>query len=197
MKLILVRHGETESNVKELVQGHTPVPLNEKGLLQARKVALRLKKEPIDVIYSSDLMRARQTSTEIARFHKAPLIYSKLIEERKFGKLAGLPRDEYKRLRDSSGLPKYLYRPPEGENYTDLSKRVKEFLSMVKKKHGRQNVLVVSHGGIIRTFVALLTKKAFEDIFDIEVHGNTAVSVIELKPGLPPKVHYLNSTEHL
>jgi len=197
MKLILVRHGETDSNVQEVVQGQLPVPLNSKGLEQARKVGLRLKAEKIDVIYSSDLERAKQTTAEIARFHKIPLIYSVLLRERKFGKLEGMPSSEYKKLRDSSGLQRHLYRPPRGESYSDIDKRVKRFLSMIRKKHENQNVLIVSHGGVIRIFVALLTKRPLEKIFDLEMHRNTAVSVIELTRGSPPKIHYLNSTEHL
>jgi broad specificity phosphatase PhoE len=196
MKLILVRHGETDWNVRELVQGHKGVPLNKKGLEQAKKAGLRLKKEPIDIIYSSDLKRAKQTAAEIAKFHKVPTRYSKLIRERKFGKLEGISRAEYKKLRDGSGVPKYLYRPPGGENYIDIRKRVRKFLAMLSKKHSNQTVVVVSHGGVIRAFIAIFTKKAFENIYDIE-HNNASISMIELNRGSPPKIHYLNSTEHL
>ena len=197
MKLILVRHGETDSNVQEIVQGQLPVPLNSRGFEQAKKVGLRLKTEKIDVIYSSDLKRAKQTAAEIARFHKIPLIYSVLLRERKFGRLEGMPSEEYKKLRASSGIPRHLYRPPGGESYSDVSKRVRGFLSMIKKRHENENVLLVSHGGVLRIFVALLTKKPLKEVFDIEAHKNTAVSVIELRRGSPPKIHYLNSTEHL
>jgi broad specificity phosphatase PhoE len=197
MKLILVRHGETEWNVKHIVQGHKGVPLNRKGKSQARKVALHLRKEKIDVIYSSDLERARQTTAAIARFHKVPVIYTRLIRERKFGDMEGISIEEYKKVREKSDIPKYRYRPPGGgENYIDIRKRVNKFLAMLKKKHGKQTVLVVSHGGLIRTIVAILTKKPFEDIYEIE-HYNASVSVIELRRGSPPKIHYLNSTEHL
>jgi alpha-ribazole phosphatase len=197
MKLILVRHGETDWNVRRIVQGHKGVLLNKKGIEQARKVALHLKKEKIDAIYSSDLKRARQTTVAIAKFHKVPVIYSRLIRERKFGDMEGISIEEYRKVREKSAVPKYLYRPlGGGENYIDIRKRVNNFLSMLRKKHGKQTVLVVSHGGLIRTIVAILTKKPFEDIYEIE-HHNASVSVIELRRGSPPKVHYLNSTEHL
>jgi alpha-ribazole phosphatase len=196
MKLILVRHGETEWNVKGRVQGQADIALNRKGLEQAKKVGFRLKKEPIDVIYCSYMKRTRQTAASITRFHKVPVVYSNLIKERNFGKLEGMDTDEYRRIRDESGLPFHLYRPPGGENYTDLEKRVKKFLTMLKKKHSKQTVVVVSHGGVIRTFITLITKRPLADVHEIEQH-NASVNVIELIPGRQPKIHYLNSTGHL
>jgi broad specificity phosphatase PhoE len=196
MKLILVRHGETEWNVRELVQGRKDIPLNRKGMEQARKVGLRLKSERIDAIYSSDLKRASQTAQFIEKFHNTHIRYNRLLRERKFGKMEGIPASEFRKARDDSGLPKHLYRPPGGESYADLQKRVKRFLSGISKRHQTGNVLVVAHGGIIRTFIVTITKRPLSDVHDIEQH-NAAVNVIELKRGQPPKVHYLNSTEHL
>ena len=196
MKLILVRHGETDWNLKERIGGEG-VPLNKEGIGQARKVGLRLKNERIDAIYSSDMKRAKQTAEEIAKFHGIPIVQSKLIRERAFGKLEGLTAKEHRELREASGLPKHLYRPPGGENYTDIAKRVREFLAQIRRKHGNENVIVVTHAAVIRSFINILAGKPLESIFDMERHENTAVSVIELMPGTPPKIHYLNSTEHL
>lgn len=197
MKLILVRHGETEWNVRHLNQGRIDIPLNKKGREQARKLALHMRSDSIDIIYSSDLKRAKHTALEIAKFHKAPVRYSDLISERKFGKMEGMLREEYKKIVEKSGIPAHLYRPPGGgENYIDIRKRVRKFLAMIRKKHSKQTVLVVSHQGIIRTFITILTKKPLSSIYEIEQH-TTAVNVIELRRGYPPKIHYLNSTEHL
>jgi broad specificity phosphatase PhoE len=197
MKLIFVRHGKTDWNVRHINQGRIDIPLNKKGREQARKVALCLRSEPIDIIYSSNLKRAKRTAIETAKFHKIPVRYSNLITERKFGRLEGMPREEYKKIIEKSGIPKYLYRPPGGgENYMDIQKRVKKFLSMIKKKHANETVLIVSHQGIIRTLITILTKKPIHTVYEIE-QNTAAVSMIELRRGSPPKVHYLNSTEHL
>jgi broad specificity phosphatase PhoE len=196
MKLILVRHGETEWNQQHRVQGSIDVPLNRKGLEQARKVAMRLKNEPIDMIYCSSMRRARQTAAEIVKFHDAPVSYSGFIREKSFGKTEGMSSGEYRKLREGSGLPYHLFRPHGGENYADVSKRVRKFLALLKRSHGKETVLIVSHGGIIRTIITIMCKKPLENIMELEQH-NTAVSVIELNPGRKPKVHYLNSTEHL
>ena len=192
-----MRHGRTEWNLKELVQGQKDIPLDLEGQEQARKVGLRLKSERIDAIYSSDLTRVKQTTAEIAKFHsKVPVIYSKLIRERSFGVAEGISADEWKRMRDASGLEKHLYRPLGGENYEDLQSRVNRFLSMIKEKHKDDNVLIVAHGGVIRTLIVTITKRPLSHIYDI-MQSNAAVSVIELNEGSPPKVHCLNSTEHL
>jgi len=195
MRIIFVRHGETDWNLEGRVQGNANVPLNRKGLEQAKRVAVRLKNEKIDAIYSSDLERARQTANEIAKYHKAKVRCSKFLRERKFGELEGMLNSGYKKIRDESGLPKYLYRPPGGENYPDLQKRAEKFLAAIKKRPG-QNILVVSHGGVIRTFISVLTKKHISLAPEIE-QRNTAVNVIEIRRGSPPKVHCMNSTEHL
>jgi len=70
MKLILTRHGETIENQKGIMQGHLPGHLSKQGVEQAKKLALRLKHNEIDAIYSSDLKRAADTAKEIARYHK-------------------------------------------------------------------------------------------------------------------------------
>jgi broad specificity phosphatase PhoE len=196
MKLILVRHGETEWNVKHRIQGESDISLNKKGRKQAKRVGLLLKKEPVDIIYCSPARRARQTAAEIRRFHRVPVIYSSLIKERNFGKFEGMHRDEFRKIREESGLPAYLYRPPGGENYADVQKRVKKVLSTIMKKHGSHTLVAVSHGGVIRTLVTVLAKKPLASVYDLEYH-NASVSIIELRPGSHPKVHYLNSTEHL
>jgi len=67
MKLIIVRHGETEENKKGIVMGHLPGKLSQEGINQIKKVALRLKDEKIDFIYSSDLTRASDTGLLILR----------------------------------------------------------------------------------------------------------------------------------
>src|SRR3989338_4638852 len=69
MKLILVRHGETDANRDMICQGHMNSHLTQKGLRQARLVAERLKYFPIDIAYSSDLDRALDTCKEILRYH--------------------------------------------------------------------------------------------------------------------------------
>ncbi len=83
MKLLITRHGETKENVKGIVQGHLHGNLTEKGIHQAEKLALRLKNEKIDHIYSSDLRRAADTAKLIAKYHPdTPLEFVKELREK-------------------------------------------------------------------------------------------------------------------
>ena len=87
MKLIITRHGETEENKAGIIMGHLHGTLSENGKEQAKKVALRLKEEKIDAIYSSDLARSSDTAKEIAKYHpKTPLIFAKDLREKYLGK---------------------------------------------------------------------------------------------------------------
>ena len=90
MRLILTRHGETEENKIGIMQGHLPGKLSAEGIEQAQKLALRLKDEKIDFIYSSDLARASDTAKEIASFHPhAPIKFVEDLRERNLGEFQG------------------------------------------------------------------------------------------------------------
>ncbi len=93
--LYLFRHGETDWNVQRRLQGRTAhVPLNALGVRQAHNVAQNLKDKNIRAIYSSPLLRAQQTATIVAEHCGAVVTYVTELQERSFGKLEGLSRDE-------------------------------------------------------------------------------------------------------
>ena len=67
--ILIIRHGQTAWNTQKRLQGHSDIPLNENGRLQAVTLAKILRDEPLDAIFSSDLQRAYQTAYEIAKIH--------------------------------------------------------------------------------------------------------------------------------
>lgn len=85
LRLLLVRHGETEWNQQMRFQGQTDIPLNAKGLEQAESIATRLQHEPLQAIYSSDLRRAWQTAEVIARYHELSPIPHPDLREMSYG----------------------------------------------------------------------------------------------------------------
>lgn len=197
MRLIVVRHGETLENMKKIVQGQTYGTLSKKGMEQAKLLARRLKKEKLDVIFSSDLNRARNTAREIARFHPgAPVMYSNLLRERNLGEFEGKTWQEYNTARDASGLPKYMWRPRGGENYPDIVERAKKFLDQIFKKYRDKTVLVVTHGGFIRAIVSVCLDTPLKDASELEV-PNTCVNILELKSDHKFKARLLSCVEHL
>ena len=88
-RIIIIRHGETDYNKNKIFQGWDDVPLNKQGLMQAKKVANRLKEEAIDAFYSSDLSRALDTAKEIGKRISLQPTKDKRIRERNLGFFQG------------------------------------------------------------------------------------------------------------
>lgn len=155
MKLFLVRHGETDWNVKSLYQGQTDVPLNENGKRQAEDLALKMKNYPLDAIFSSDLKRACETAEIINAYHNLKLQKSPLVREKCFGEMEGKLKKEVLKAHPKYFLPEggvdLSYTLPGGESWDEVWDRVKKFFDNLKKQDF-ENVLIVTHGGVMRTF---------------------------------------------
>jgi len=196
MKLIIVRHGETEANKKDIMQGQTSSSLTKKGKEQIKKLSARLKNEKIDVIFSSDLPRARLTTEEIAKYHKIPLHYLAELRERDVGVLEGVSKEEFFKARDDSGLSKLEFKPENGESFTEMIQRVQGFLEMLLRKYTNKTVLICSHGGFIKMTLGILLKKPPEEAIKMDQH-NACINIIEVDGNRNAKTIVLNSTDHL
>jgi len=157
--IYLVRHGKTDWNEKEIVQGHTDIPLNKEGKFQARNASKELKRIKFDKAYSSDLLRAEQTAEIIAAEHKLLIETTKILRERNFGIFEGQSNEEIREMhRIISTLEekeRYSYRHhPSMESDGEVLIRLLTFLREVAVSNAGKTVLVVTHGGIIR--VALI-----------------------------------------
>lgn len=196
MRLIIVRHGQTEGNINEIAQGRMQDPLNETGIGQAKKVAERLKTERIDVIYSSDLKRAMMTADEIIRFHPdVPVHYVGELAERDYGDFTGKPFKFVNEKQVGSGLERNEYRPPGGESFRDVSKRADAFLDRILQKHKGQTVLFVTHGGIKRTLMGRLMAKTLEEARKANLR-NTSISIVNFTDD-GHEVMVFNCAKHL
>ena len=200
MRLIFVRHGETILNKKRIIQGQSNAKLNKKGLMQAKLVGKRLRKEKIDFIFSSDLIRAKRTALEIARFHpNTPFNIDKLLRERGFGKYEGISIDKLKEIRLKIGAKPHLHKPVGGEDYYDVRSRISKFLKKIYPKYKDKTVLIVSHGGTNRAMLSILLKKPLKEVFFIK-QDNTCVNIAELSGSfkkLKVKMHKMNCVKHL
>ena len=192
MRLILVRHGETEENVAGILQGQTPGVLTAAGIDQARKLALRLKDEKIDFIYSSDLKRASDTAEAIAAFHlSVPFELTPLLRERSLGDLHGfqVPAGENMHVYSDG-----IIDPPNGETFPQMAERAEKFFHEILGKHHSQTVLCVAHNGFNRTFMSFLMKKNREDV---QRQPNTAVNIFEIDESRNCTVSLLGCVKHL
>lgn len=97
MRLVIIRHGETKENKKDITQGQSPGNLTFRGRRQAKKVSAHLKKEQFDIIYCSDLKRTKDTLKKIIKFHPdTPVILTDKLRERAQGIFEGMLHSKVK-----------------------------------------------------------------------------------------------------
>lgn len=164
MKIYFVRHGQTESNKKGTVTGHLDSPLTEEGIEQASKTLLEIP-DDFSKIYSSDLIRCKQTAEILNQKLNLPIKYDPRLRERHFGSLAGkkfTEMDTTGEIREKDKNQQYDYRPYGGEHVEDVKKRLFDFINELSRKKTKGKILVVTHGGIIRLL---------HNIINGEVHG--------------------------
>ncbi|MCB0486633.1 MAG: histidine phosphatase family protein [Flavobacteriaceae bacterium] len=196
MKLILLRHGETRQNIERIIQGQTPGDLTERGVQQAKAAAQRLKSEAIDVIYSSDLKRVRDTLQEISAYLKHEVVFTELLRERGFGVAEGGTADEFFKLREKHNIARVDFKPEGGESYIDVRTRVQSFFDLLRSKHAGSTVLACTHGGTIRVLVSLLLELDLDEALDIPI-DNTSFTTFEFTPDWRVLSHKLNCVNHL
>ncbi len=154
--LILVRHGQTNSNVKGLLHGQTDVPLTERGIAQARLVATRLARGgDIAAVYTSPLERARHTAEIIGEALGREAVPHPGLMEINFGLAEGLTLVEANERHPELELEKYRDDPerelhwPEGESRAAFRARVGETLRALLDVHRGETIVAVAHGGVI------------------------------------------------
>ena len=195
MKLIVTRHGETVENRKGIIQGHLNIVLSEKGLEQADLVALRLKDEHIDAIYSSDLDRAAETARRIVKFHPSIKIhFTKKLRERYLGEFQGKSRKEVGWDKIEPGGT-YTH-PKDGETVEDMYERARKFIDSVLHKHKNDTVLVVAHNYFNKALIAIIENKSAMQIDSIPNMKNTNISIYEIDEK-SRKMLLFNCVKHL
>lgn len=156
MKLIVIRHGETDMNKEDRLQGSRGpnLPLNETGKREIATLRDALLISP-EVIYASTLLRTRETADILNERFGVAVIFSELLIERDFGTLSGKMRSEIDPkivLDDLEGH--YDYRPYDGESVEDVILRIQKFLTSLHERD-EQTIMLVTHRGVIRVLYDL------------------------------------------
>jgi broad specificity phosphatase PhoE len=157
-ELLLVRHGETDWNRDRRFQGHADPPLNETGRAQAHALAAELAGEGIELVYTSDLVRARETAEIVAARFGADVLPVRELREIDVGEWEGLTWPEIEE-RYPEGARSWRERGfgwESGESYEQLGERVVAALRRIAADHPEARVLVVGHGGTIRATRAFI-----------------------------------------
>lgn len=191
MKLYMIRHGETDWNVKRRFQGRSDIPLNDEGRRLARITSEALKDVPFTKIYTSPLKRAYETAMIIKGAREIPVIEEPRIIEISFGEYEGLccgkenyniPDPEFMNFFDRPEA----YKPPRGaEGIEELKVRTADFLQEIVHNKNMENdiILVSTHGAALRGLLSEINMIRTEDFWKGGVHKNCAVTIADAKDG--------------
>ncbi len=157
LRLILIRHGETLWNQHHRFQGFSDIELSPKGMSQAKKLAESLKEEVIVKIYTSPLIRARQTAEEIARYHDCQVIVVQDLKELNQGRLEGLTAEDLRKDYPDF-LRNWIQNPesaqlPEGESLGELQRRAWAAILRIKEENFKETVAAVAHSFVNLTIL--------------------------------------------
>ncbi len=200
MRFVFVRHGESTYNAEGRIQGQQDAPLSERGRAQATRVAERLRGAVFDACYASDLSRAADTARVIMQFHPAiPYETTPLLREIGFGVFEGLMVGEIENMYPDEyaewNQDRREYTPPGAESVRDLHTRAVQAFAWLRERGHSGSVLVVSHGGLMRSMVAHALGFALEDRLRFHF-DNTSISVILEEPW-GSSLRLCNDTSHL
>jgi broad specificity phosphatase PhoE len=194
MRLIIVRHAQTEANVARINEGHGEGTLTKIGEEQAEKLVDRLKDEHIDVIYCSDLKRARDTLAPLLKFLSVPVHYTPLLRDINHGIFEGAPYGTKNKHIQQENLDKWTFRPENGESMEDVDARIVSFLRQIMNEHMHETVLIVSHRNPISHIYQYL-KNSKENFYE-DMADNAVCTIVEINPG---RVEFIakNCPKHL
>lgn len=179
----LIRHGETEWNRIGRWQGHADVPLSALGREQAHALAQRLQTErfTVDHIYASDLSRAFETAQIVARRLRLPIEQLPDLREIHLGSWSGLTRDEIMQ-RFPGALVTFHY-APDGETRDIFGQRISSAIAHLAKQHPGERLMLVTHGGVIRTFLLHIYEAQGQLHAYVPPITNTSITEIQFQHG--------------
>jgi broad specificity phosphatase PhoE len=181
--LLLVRHGESVWNSRNLVQGQSPVApgLTTAGKKQTLALATRLRNSGAKLVFSSDLCRAVETALPIASVLGVPLERDPRLRERAFGALEGLSNEDIDSAAvgiESTCVTSIDTRPRGGESIRELYSRVARFFDDLSRfRQIDHPVVIVTHGGVVRVAIAYLSGTEPEDLAWTQVPNGSVVKI--------------------
>ncbi len=178
--LVLVRHGQSEWNEKNLFTGWKDPKLTQKGVDEARKAGDELRQAgySFDKMFTSDLFRAQETGRIILEQMGTPSIITikdQCLNERNYGDLAGLNKDEARKKWGNDQVHEWRrsfdIQPPGGESLKDTAERVLPYFkeNVIPELEKGSNILIAAHGNSLRALVMDLGKIHSEEIVKLEI----------------------------
>jgi broad specificity phosphatase PhoE len=179
--ILLVRHGETDWNRSGRIMGIRPVPLNQNGLTQAARLALQLTALPEPALYSSPVVRARQTADILASTLRVPVIEEPGLSEIGVGEWEGRYWNEFDgnpaRV-DFYRLPQEA-RPPGGETLSEVQQRAIAAVERALSRMQAGSAVVVTHADVIRAIVAHYLETDLQTMRHMQI-GHASVTALTI-----------------
>ena len=199
MKLLLIRHGQTDWNLLGKYHGQTDIALSGEGIRQADLLAQNFPVDTLDIIYTSDLQRAFMTAERLAEKFSAPLYADKALRELNFGAWEGLTYQEIaerwpQEVKNLFGAPEKL-QIPEGETFLMLQRRAMDKIHEIRAENEGKNVAVVAHGAISKAILTALLHIPLHYVWMLR-QDNTAVNILRFDDEFV-SVELLNGISHL
>lgn len=200
-KIYLIRHCQSMGNIEKKFQGQYDADISPAGEKQLELLGLRFRNEPIDVIYTSPLKRARMTAEAIAKYHHNVDVIDEPgflemdvgeLEDRSLKELAVMYPETAQKWDKCPDLCEF----PGGETMWQVYERVNAALDKVIAENPGKTVVVTTHGGVLRNLYARITFGELIGIRKSEVFGNTGVSTLLAEDG---KLSWesINSLDHM
>jgi broad specificity phosphatase PhoE len=200
LRLILIRHGETERNSQGKLQGGlSDLPLNERGREQARRLGLALSGEKLEAVYSSPLRRALATAEAICSYHPFEVRTMPALAELNMGTIDGLDRaqiienhaDFWRRWQEAD----YSVALPGGESVFELQRRAWGAAEDIRRRHLGGSVALVGHGIALQTIIATALDAPLSGFrrFSLAVASTSILHMADHRSSLAK----LNDTGHL
>lgn len=200
MKIILVRHCETNWNKEERCQGVSDLELNSTGVLQAKKLKEYFRDKKIDYVFCSDLKRAMQTLEEINYDNRFVVSYSEKLREMDQGDFEGLSlsylKDKYSNELKIWRENPEDFRLPKGETLGEVKKRAMTFINeSLKSLPDDSNVLIVTHNLVIASVLCTISKKQLKYFADFTTQSGSISEALYVKNTFT--LETFNFTNHL
>lgn len=177
-QLVLIRHGQSQWNLENKFTGWIDIPLSPKGEEEAREAGEKIKNFKFDKVYTSVLDRAIKTyeiAAKVAGFNNLPVEKDKALNERMYGDLQGLNKDDMRKKFGAEQVHiwrrSYDVPPPNGESLKNTAERVLPYWHshIEKDLEAGKNILVVAHGNSLRALIMFLDNLTGEEVVKLEI----------------------------
>jgi broad specificity phosphatase PhoE len=185
MKLYFVRHGESEANIQHVISNReSPFELTSRGKGQAKALAENLKDIPISTIYSSPVLRARETAEILSQAFHLPSQVTEALREYDCGILEERSDEESWKLHgeiaeDWTVNHNYLRKPEGGESFMDIQNRFLPFIESLKQDN-EDHILLIGHGGLFHLMLPIILSNIDDDFVRAHGMGHTEYVIAEL-----------------